>query len=105
LTSREATAQVDRCGDQRYRNLIGAAGGKRLSCEQEIQGRKTGDVRPKITTCQCCINVSPYNTPVANSPFDIYGKVKKDIKREYYEINSVIFLSSGLIFHSPQMIS
>lgn len=45
--------------------------------EQKIQGRNTGEARPKITTCQCYVTISPYNTPVTNSPFDIYGKVKK----------------------------
>jgi hypothetical protein len=82
---------VDRCGDQRYRNLIGSAGWKKLSLEQKIQGRKSGEARPKITS-QCCITISPYSTPFINLPFDIYGKIKKDIKREYYQINSVIFL-------------
>jgi hypothetical protein len=68
---------VDRCGDQRYRYLIGTVGWKRLSLDQKIQGRKTGEARPKITACQCYITLSPYNTPVTNSPFDMYGKVKK----------------------------
>jgi hypothetical protein len=76
LTIRETKAQVDRCGDQRYRNLIGTVGWKRLSLEQKIQGRKAGEARPKITTCQCYITISPYITPVTNSPFDIYRKVR-----------------------------